>query len=446
MRNFLHKKNDEIKNRAEKLFNQISDKLFSNLYIVNPKAISVKQFPFDITLENALSMSDTWSLENGKWIDTIALLEIHDIKKQKSGSKYFQSSVILSNDNNGTFYLIYLFLNPQKYNRVDNQDFLEQIVNSFFTFYLKEIQYGNNLADEESARQLIYTEAASNYLSDKIFSIYGKHNTFFYRNLISLSTQKYESIATKGKIIIGKNIGKTNLLFEEKINISENLRMARKVIQLTNEKTFIICDANSFIGLHYKNGNINYDNDYFIEFTGYNSFRLIHGKKERLLDVRFGIPCFPNAEEAKYEVLTSVIKEQYPDIAEPKIEKLKRTISSIVKYQKHGAVIVIEENAGQEAERLKNISIKIKEPFTVNTTNRNKYKTFGEIDGAILLDFEGYCHSFGVILDGEHLNNEGNKERGSRYNSSLRYLRQNQKKSKTLIIVISEDGGFDILK
>lgn len=446
MKNFLYKHNQDILKRAESLFNDINVGLFEDLYIINPKALNIRMFPFDITLENVFALSKTWNLENEQWLNTVELAGIKLIRAKKENLKYFQSSVILSNDNNGTFYLIYLFLNPQKYDLVSNKDFLDNIIKSFLAFYSKEIQYGNNLVDEESAKQAIYTEAASNYLSDIICSIYGEHNKLFYRNLLSLSTQKYESNATKGIIIIGKKIGNANLLFEERINISENLRMARKAIQLTNEKTFLICEVNSFVGLHYKNGNINYDNDYLIEFTGYNSFRLFHGKKERLLDVKLGIPCFPNTEAAEYEKLVYELKNTYPNITERQVGKLKRTVSSISKYQKHGAVIVVEENAAEEADRLKNISIKIKDPLAINTTNRNKYKTFGEIDGAILLDFDGYCHSFGVILDGAHLNAEGNKERGSRYNSSLRYLRQNQKKSKTLIIVMSEDGGFDILK
>ena len=380
------------------------------------------------------------------WKDYISEEEGEEFVKQTSNSIYKESIIVFSNQESETCYRICLFLNSTVYSTVSNQEFLETLTDNFLVYYSKELQYRNSLADEEAAKQVIYTEAASCYLSNIIYSVYGEYNNFIYRNLLSLSTQKYESNTTKGIIIIGKNIGNANLLFEEKINISENLRMARKAIQLTNEKTFLICEINSFVGLHYKNGNINYDNDYLIEFAGYNSFRLFHGKKERLLDVKLGIPCFPNTEAAEYEKLVYELKNTYPNITERQVGKLKRTVSSISKYQKHGAVIVVEENAAEEADRLKNISIKIKEPLAINTTNRNKYKTFGEIDGAILLDFDGYCHSFGVILDGAHLNTEGNKERGSRYNSSLRYLRQNQKKSKTLIIVMSEDGGFDILK
>ena len=446
MKNFLYKYNKDINNRAATLFNDINAELFEDLYIINPKAINIRMLPFDVTLENVFALSKTWSLENERWLNAVEIAGLKNIRNKKENLKYFQSSVILSNDNNGTFYLIYLFLNPQKYNLVNNKDFLDNIINSFLAFYSKEIQFGNNLSDKESAKQLIYTEAAANYLSEIVSIIYGNRNDLFYRNLLSLSTKKYESAVTEGKkILLGEQISESNLLFEDKINISENLRMARKALQLTNENTFIICDSIYFIGLHYKTKK-NYDNSYFIEFKGYNSFSLYKGLKEKLIDVKAGMPSFPQKKTKELEKIPAYLKSINPSLSETQIEKLKNTINSIARCQTHGAVVVIEDNAVEEAERLKNISTKIKDPVTVKSNNGKKYRTFAEMDGAILLDFNAYCHSFGVILDGRHVQEEGNKERGSRYNSSLRYLRQNQKKSKTLIIVMSEDGDIDILK
>lgn len=447
-----------LSKRAELLFNNIKDGLFSYFYLIDSeewrKGIDT---PYSYDFFN---LSELLNFNNLK--DSICSKESENFSKLVNNSICKESVIVFSNQERQKCYRLCLFLDSKVYETVSSIDFLENLCESFLAFYSKEIQYGNTLVDEESAKQAIYTEAASNYLSDIIFSVYGEHNKLFYRNLLSLSTQKYESSVTKGKIILGKKLGKTNLFFEESISISTNLRMARKLIQLSNdekkgdkgdqrEKTFLICDSQEILGIHYKDGNINYDEDYFIYFTNYNSFCIKKGNGEKLLDVNGGIPDFPYREN-KFDVqLVDDLKQIYPSIKSEKIDKLKGVIKSIVKFQKHGAVIVIEDNADEESKRLSNISIKIKDPKGVNTNgkNINKYKTFAEIDGAILMDFDACCYSFGVILDGKHLEQEGHKERGSRYNSSKRYLEQNKKKKtkpRTMIIVMSEDGGFDILK
>lgn len=66
---------------------------------------------------------------------------------------------------------------------------------------------------------------------------------------------------------------------------------------------------------------------------------------------------------------------------------------------------------------------------------------FLAIDGAFLLDPRGTCHAVGCILDGPaHL--LADRARGSRYNSTLRYV---QAQSKCLAVVYSEDGHVNCL-
>ena len=62
MKNFLYKHNQDILKRAESLFNDINVGLFEDLYIINPKALDIRMFPFDITLENVFALSKTWNL------------------------------------------------------------------------------------------------------------------------------------------------------------------------------------------------------------------------------------------------------------------------------------------------------------------------------------------------------------------------------------------------
>lgn len=437
--------------RTRSFFNNIKVGLFNYIYIIDTEDLKHNRVELfsDINQNNTFALSEILSFNNVAWKDYIFNEEGEDFIEQTKNSICKESIIIFSNVENNTCYRLCLFLDLTVYHTVSNIDFLESLIESFLIFYSKEIQYGDEWSDEESATQTIYTEAASNYLSDIIFSLYGEHNKLFYRNLLSLSTQKYESSETKGKIIVGIDQFKSNLLFEEKIVISENLRMARKAVQLTNENTFLICDSKCFTGIHYKTRS-KYSDSYFIEFTGYNSFKVFHGLTSAILEVNSGIPNFPRDVNEDYIRLENVIKEVNSSISNKQIQFLIKHIKSIAEYQKHGAVIAILENAKKEAKRLANISIAIKDAQNVNINSRNKYKTFGEIDGAILMDFSAHCYSFGVILDGKHLENEKpKKERGSRFNSSLRYIEQNIKErkcKKSLVIVMSEDGGFDILK
>jgi DNA integrity scanning protein DisA with diadenylate cyclase activity len=64
------------------------------------------------------------------------------------------------------------------------------------------------------------------------------------------------------------------------------------------------------------------------------------------------------------------------------------------------------------------------------------------IDGAVLLDPEGYCYSIGVILDGK-ASGHGNGTRGARYNSAVRYVESSP--YPCLVVVVSEDGMVDVL-
>jgi DisA bacterial checkpoint controller nucleotide-binding len=63
--------------------------------------------------------------------------------------------------------------------------------------------------------------------------------------------------------------------------------------------------------------------------------------------------------------------------------------------------------------------------------------------GAIARDAEvAVAYALGVILDGS-ASNQGDRGRGARFNSALRYL--TQPAAATMIILVSEDGMIDVL-
>ena len=76
--------------------------------------------------------------------------------------------------------------------------------------------------------------------------------------------------------------------------------------------------------------------------------------------------------------------------------------------------------------------------------NARWIEAIGKIDGAMLLDQYGKLYMVGVILDGEIPAKGVNTSRGARYNSEVKYS-YSHKKEKHLLVVISEDGYFDVI-
>lgn len=74
----------------------------------------------------------------------------------------------------------------------------------------------------------------------------------------------------------------------------------------------------------------------------------------------------------------------------------------------------------------------------------------GAIDGSVFIDTKGRIHGIGMILDGISWS-KGKRERGSRYNSVVKYLESlathypYPAKAKGMGIVVSEDGFVDII-
>ena len=103
----------------------------------------------------------------------------------------------------------------------------------------------------------------------------------------------------------------------------------------------------------------------------------------------------------------------------------------------HGALVVVVENAEQEAERLSRQSTLIL-PTQLSPEEAIRAS---RIDGALLFDQRGTCFGIGVILDGE-AGDAGSRSRGARFNSAIRYIYSGLGR---LAVVHSEDGHVDLL-
>ena len=105
----------------------------------------------------------------------------------------------------------------------------------------------------------------------------------------------------------------------------------------------------------------------------------------------------------------------------------------------HGTTIVVSADAKGEADRLSQQGVPIKPDYL----NVEDTKRLGRVDGAVILGSDGRCYAFGVILDGLVTSSSGDRARGARFNSSVRY--QQTSNPKPVVIVISDDGTVDVV-
>lgn len=180
------------------------------------------------------------------------------------------------------------------------------------------------------------------------------------------------------------------------------------------------------------------------------------------------------------EVEKDTIKKRLTSIGYTRSETAAATIAALlpaIGECYHGAIVIFleEKLADQEAHRLalngRGLLLSPKRSlFYCGKPNAILIKRMASIDGAILADFNGNCHAYGVILDGKAVtdskdnndkedskDNNGNKDRGARYNSTKTYLDSvvdgsasqgdagtGNIKPARIGIVRSEDGMLDI--
>lgn len=326
-----------------------------------------------------------------------------------------------------------------------SRSIIDSAVPLFFSEAQKHLVDGNsdgwNLVSADISS--LIKQAGSRFLGsvsvkgDNIAESYG-----LFDSLNTISSLKYESLDACGKMIIARknhtNI-RTEIEFEQGYSIRRP-RLIRKLLELTNDDLCLLCDAAYVYGLGRQIGEYNPINEdlFQINILGHYQWALIHDRKT-LLQSKYGMPYLPKAVFSQEE-FNSRAKRMFKDLSEKKLSELYHCVNTLVLEHK-GGILVISDHAKDEAERLKNQSISIS-PMALTPDN---IKKLSSIDGAVLVDTDCICYSIGAILDGV-ANDNGNPERGSRYNSSVRYCdyRRNLNE-KVVVVIISEDGMVDVI-
>lgn len=237
----------------------------------------------------------------------------------------------------------------------------------------------------------------------------------------------------------GKGINVDYILsFETPISIN-NSRHIRKLLETTNDDTFLISDSDSIFGLGKMKPSS--EGNYSVRFYGYGKWGFFLDSN-CIMEYENGIPHLPK-KEFDTEVFKNRFLNCFGQDGKTKTNAVKYSIVINSAVQEHsGAIIVINNNAKKESQRLSKQSTLIEN----EKLNENNIKSLIRIDGAVLADQNLNCFSFGVILDGLADSAIGTPARGSRYNSSYRYWHtRNSDGDKLLVVVISDDGMVDVI-
>ena len=253
-----------------------------------------------------------------------------------------------------------------------------------------------------------------------------------------ISSLKYEGDFSVGKIVICKddhpNIDIV-LKLSEPVQL-RNHRRVRKLLEITSDELHLHSDGIQITGLTRLVGDYNpqQENLFIASFTGSHKWEFLH-YDQIIINVKDTIPGFqrPKISKPRFDDL---LERTFQDISDKSRMNIWRIVNKSTK-QKHGTLIIISGEAEKESKRLEQQSTKI-EPTLFDEDLIRKVTS---IDGAVLLDPSGVCHSIGVILDGLSVP-KGDPARGSRFNSAVRYVEM--KKGKCVAVIVSEDGMADL--
>ena len=264
---------------------------------------------------------------------------------------------------------------------------------------------------------------------------------FYIDDFNTLSRMKYEGEQNVGSILVLK--GKVDeieknydlhLKFNKTIKVSsDSYKKIRKLLEITKEELSLLMNEDDeiyAIGKMISNPMCEY---YKIQFEGFLKWT-VYKNNEKFICFENMIPQIPNQTIGIRDQDMLLLKKTFGITETSKVERiLKEAIS-----QRHGTIVVITENADDEAIRLQKSGIVI-EPIDVGN-NSILVKAITSIDGAIICDINGICYSIGVILDGV-ASKRVDSSRGARYNSAIRYTKQRKDNGKkTFTVIVSEDG------
>lgn len=258
-----------------------------------------------------------------------------------------------------------------------------------------------------------------------------------YDTLNAISALFYERGEAQGSLLLAANGHPSvhvEVTLKEPVSL-RNHRAIRRLVQVASEGTSILSDGVQVFGFGhpYDDYNPTQEDLFEVIFTGHGQWRIDHDRNT-MLRIVHGEPQSLSSLLDEEKLLDDLKRVHgVTEVAAESLLAVVRTATTLG----HGCQIVISAVAEMEATRLAPQATVI-EPTEMTEELTEKLCS---VDGAVLLDTSNKCHAFGLILDGV-VSTKGDKNRGSRYNSAVRYA---DGRSDCLIVVISDDGMIDVV-
>lgn len=258
-------------------------------------------------------------------------------------------------------------------------------------------------------------------------------NVHLFESVQELSRTSYESKPCVGKIVLGDIPVSVPIQGNLKM---DQIRMVRKLLEATSDRAFLVNGPSGIKGFAMVS-DAPEDAEYSIIISGSSRWSFLRGKKT-IFQMEGGNLRTPKSRD-EFKRFCDVLQRAEIQMTSQQITTLYNdTISSLLK-QKHGSILVVSEQAKEEAIRLQRNAILLDSPLKLS---QELATSFSSVDGAILLDVSGECYAFGVIMDGEVDPSLGKPERGSRHNSTLRYIETQRKRGHMCMALVRSDDGM----
>lgn len=261
-----------------------------------------------------------------------------------------------------------------------------------------------------------------------------------FQHMNEITATAYEGSAASGHLVLaGRHAAEAVevvVKLDEPVHL-RSTRSIRKLLEVTAPDFRLLVDDNAVYGI----GRVRPDASqgqaepaYLVDVTAHATWDLTSGSAS-LMRVAYGVASLPRPL-LDPRLFGDAIQRLF-DIGEDRIGNLWNLVEAAAAAS-HGTILAIVDGAAEEAVRLQSESTRIEPmPLTAELTRR-----VSAIDGAILVDPDGTCHAIGLILDGL-ASGTGDRGRGARFNSALRYTRSTGHRS--LLVVVSEDGSVEFV-
>lgn len=298
---------------------------------------------------------------------------------------------------------------------------------------------GRDFFKLRSAEEIVRRAAATFMKTPGV--VIGDRNFYFdlFEQFNVISSLFYEGARGHGRLLL---VNPENPVIRWTLRLAQPVpyresRWARKVLQMATNEISLVGDCQHIYGL----GSIQEQYDpisqevFIIDFLDHYHWQVRCGEQV-LLRSKYGEPTLPQ-EHINCDHFKDNLSRLFSD-ATPEDQERSWQLYLVAAAQDHGSMIVIAEDAADEAKRFAQQG-SVVEPTLMT---EDLLKRVSSIDGTIILDPHGVCHAIGVILDGP-ANTDCTPSRGSRYNSGVRYVKATDK--PRLAIVVSDDHTVDII-